>query len=74
MKLMGLEYEVTTRTGLDGRTVYELRGKRGACYFTMRNKKWPEMMFLCNANGFGLPCGFERVWLTDADGTLKEAR
>jgi hypothetical protein len=72
IQVNGRTFTVTSREGEDGRPVYELHGKRGACYFTMRTAKRPEFMFLCNARGFGLAAGMERVWLTDADGVLKE--
>jgi len=72
IKVNGRTFTVTSRKDKDGRPVYELHGKRGACYFTMRAAKHPEFMFLCNARGFGLATGMEKVWLTDADGVLKE--
>jgi len=74
IKVNGRAFTVTSREGKDGRTVYELHGKRGACYFTMRNAKRPEFMFLCNARGFGLAAGMESVWLTDEGGRLEEIR
>jgi len=50
---------------------YALTGQRGARYVTMRNKKNPQIMFLVNLRGFGIPAGFENVYLSDADGELK---
>lgn len=50
---------------------YRLTGKRGAVYGTMRNKPSPELMFIVNLRGFGMACGYEGIWLTDADGALR---
>ena len=72
IKVNGRTFKVTSREGQDGRTVYELHGKRGAHYFTMRTAKRPEFMFLCNARGFGLASTMENVWLTDQNGCLEE--
>jgi len=61
----------------DGTTlaVYFLTGKRGATYGTMRcmrDGKHTDLMFLAHAGrGFGIPAGFERVRLTDRNGTLE---
>jgi hypothetical protein len=53
-----------------GRPVYILSGKRGARYATCRNVHHPDMMFLVTERGFGIPAGWENVWLTDASGAL----
>jgi len=63
--------EIREGKGKDaGRPVYILSGKRGAKYATCRNVNHPEMMFLVSERGFGIPAGWERVWLTDASGAL----
>lgn len=58
----------------DGRKQYVLAGKRGARYGTMRNAKNPDIMFLINLQGFGIPAGFVGVFLTDRNGHLEVAR
>jgi hypothetical protein len=56
----------------EGRVVYKLTGARGAIYYTIRNRPNPTMMFLMReGTGFG---AMKDVWLTDKDGTLREAR
>lgn len=72
MKINGREFQVEAREGRDGRPVYELRGKRGAHYFTMRNEPNPALMFICNARGMGVATAMESVWLTDEGGELRE--
>lgn len=59
-----------------GRPIYILQGKRGAKYGTCRTVLHPEYMFLVHASGgrgFGIPAGYEKVWLTDKDGDLRSA-
>lgn len=51
--------------------VYELKGKRGAHYFTMRNAKHPEQMFVCDARRFGMAATMEGVWIMDKNGSLE---
>ena len=57
----------------DGRKQYVLAGKRGARYGTMRNAKNPDIMFLINLQGFGIPAGFQGTYLTDASGKIEIA-
>lgn len=74
LKIGRLEFSVTSEEKMVmGRkeVVYELKGKRGAHYFTMRNFHRPEMMFVCNGRGFGAASQFQGTWLTDKDGSLK---
>lgn len=67
-------FVVTQERLHEGRPVYELRGPRGAHYFTMRNHWKPELMFLCNGRRCGLAKGLaEGVWLTDKNGKLEVA-
>ena len=73
----GREYEVTEveprsegEAELNsGRTIYELVGKRGARYRTMRNHKRPQFMFLVNVD---FPKGAPKAWLTDEGGPLRQ--
>lgn len=58
----------------DGRKQYVLAGKRGARYGTMRNDKNPDIMFLIDLRGFGIPAGFQGTWLTDRSGQLEALR
>jgi hypothetical protein len=78
IKILGRDYSVDTRPNTrhpEEGVVYVLTGKRGAKYATMRNKPRPEHMFLAHAErGFGIPAGFEGVWLTDKNGTLEVLR
>ncbi len=48
---------------------YQLTGKRGARYFTMRNVPNPHLMFLVNLSATNAP----KSWLTDEGGTLRVA-
>lgn len=73
--IRGREFEVSVRAA-DHRTektgtVYELRGARGAAYFTMRNFNQPENMFLCDSRMFGTASTMKGVWLSDKTGTLE---
>lgn len=75
LTLRGREFAVTVRapdqyTPKHG-TVYELTGKRGASYFTMRTANRPELMFLCDGRGFGLALTMKDLWLTDKNGSLE---
>ena len=78
VRINGRDYEVAQRDGshpLDRGTIYSLTGKRGAKYATCRNVNHPEQMFLVHdGRGFGIPHGFEGVWLTDKNGTLEVLR
>jgi hypothetical protein len=65
------EFTVTTRANAREGVQYILTGKRGAKYATCRNVNHTHMMFVCNERGFGITSGFEGVWLSDADGSLK---
>lgn len=53
------------------RPVYALRGKRGAVYVTMRNRRNPNHMFLINGRSFGV--ALDGTWLTDEGGQLRVA-
>ena len=54
---------------------YELKGKRGALYTTVRNANDRTKMFLVHkTGGFGIPAGMQGVWLTDEGGTLRQVR
>lgn len=64
-------YQVSTMTEYNGQPVWELRGKRGAHYFTMRNVHDPLVMFVCDARGFGPVKSLDHVWLTDRSGSLE---
>lgn len=75
--IRGRSYEVSTREPSEARKragqtgpVYDLKGKRGGHYYTVRNVPRPEMMFLCNARGHSSAV-VDGVWLTDKDGDLK---
>lgn len=70
----GKTFTITETTGIRGDKRYLLTGKRGAVYGTCRNANRPDMMFLVDERGFGIPAGFERTWLTDATGELVVAR
>lgn len=61
------------RRRLEGdRPHYVLRGKRGACYLTMRNRRNPDLMFLVHGGArFGV--ALDGVWLTDKNGQLELA-
>ena len=54
---------------------YELTGERGAVYRTLRHATREELMFLVDKRKptAAIPSGFEHVWLTDRDGSLKLA-
>lgn len=70
-------YSISTRTVKQfGKEVvmYELKGVRGAHYFTMRNQANPDLMFLCDGRGFGVSSTLRNVWLTDKNGTLEVVR
>lgn len=61
-----------SRIKLEGnRPVYALRGKRGAVYLTMRNRRNPDLMFLVNGRSFGV--ALDGTWLTDEGGQLRVA-
>lgn len=67
-----MTFFVQKREGIDkthNRPVYQLTGKRGARYFTMRNYKQPDYMFVVNLNGGTTP--FDGKWLTDKNGKLE---
>jgi hypothetical protein len=68
--LRGRTFTVTTTVDREQRVRYLLAGKRGASYTTMRNQTNPDVMFLANLRGFGIPAGFEGVWVTDVTGVL----
>ena len=70
IQVNGREFRVEVQNGSDG-PVYHLHGKRKAHYFTMRTEPRPEIMFLCDARGFGVASSMDGVWLTDAGGTLR---
>ncbi len=78
VRIFGRDYAVSIRQGkhpLDQGVVYLLTGKRGAKYATVRNKHHPDKMFLVHSErGFGIPAGFEGVWLSDQSGTLEVIR
>lgn len=67
----GREYLFETLPGkLDqGKAVYRLLGKRGASYYTMRNRVNPDLMFLVNEAGFTKSA--PKAWLTDKDNVLR---
>ena len=74
--LRGLTYKVFRCETIDRETGevyrrYELVGKRGAKYYTVRNVPSPELMFVVPARGFS-PV-LDGVWLTDRSGTLEQA-
>ena len=84
IKVLGRDYTVSTKTNerypKEG-VIYVLTGARGAKYATVRNKPHPEQMFLVHEGSgasrgrkFGIPAGFEGVWLTDKNGTLEVLR
>lgn len=75
LTINGREFEVTVSTMLDPdrRRAYELRGKRGASYYTMRNVPNPDLMFVVNVT-FTKSTGLEGVWLTDKNGVLEVVR
>lgn len=72
--IRGRPYKVTraasTRVG-ETPFVYTLTGRRGASYRTTRNEPKPDMMFLLDNRGFGIPSVMDGVWLSDKDGSLK---
>ncbi len=73
--IKGRTFEVSVRAA-DQHTakhgaIYELRGPRGAAYFTMRNANHPEAMFVCDMRKFGMASTMKDVWLTDKNGTLE---
>lgn len=78
IKVLGRDYAVSTRTSTrhpEEGVIYELRGVRGAKYATVRNKNHPHQMFLVHdGRGFGIPAGFDGVWLSDEGGTLRVIR
>ena len=69
LKVFGREFRVTGTRECPhgGGTVYELTGKRGAVYTTMRHATRKELMFLCGP----LYAMKRTVWFTDAGGTLR---
>lgn len=72
LKFLGREFRVTAtrECPYGGGTVYELTGKRGAVYTTMRHATRKDMMFLCGPlNVMKRP-----VWFTDAGGKLEVVR
>ena len=69
--VQGHQFSVTTQETSYDRCQYILTGKRGAIYGTMRNRVNPDKMFLITGRGFGIACGYEGVWLTDAGGELR---
>lgn len=76
MKVNGRDYKIAKHatTTKNAPHVYFLTGKRGAQYGTMRNANNPEMMFLIDLRGFGIPAAMDNVWLSDKDGTLRQVR
>ncbi len=56
----------------DDRVKYKLTGKRGAVYYTMRNVRRPEFMFVVPEK-FTVST-MNGVWVTDAGGELREIR
>lgn len=53
------------------KTFYHLTGKRGARWFTMRNKNNPDLMFLVNGKSMK---SMKNIWLTDKEGFLDLAK
>ncbi len=70
IRINGRDFAVETTEGKEG-TRYIFTGKRGAKYGTMRNIHRADRMFIITLRGFGIAAGFEGVWLTDSDGSLK---
>lgn len=54
-----------------GKKQYNILGKRGAKYFTLRNQTNKDIMFICDRRSFGVASGMKGVWLTDKDNVLK---
>lgn len=50
---------------------YNISGKRGAKYFTLRNQTNKDLMFICDRRSFGVAAVMKGVWLTDKDNVLK---
>ena len=74
ISINGKNYAIETTTDRDGSSMrYILNGKRGAKYTTVRNKTHQHLMFLVQMRGFGIPAGFENVWLSDKNGSLEVA-
>lgn len=76
LKIGGLEFAVTSKKVViknREETVYLLKGKRGAEYYTVRNVHKPYMMFVCNAHKLGPASQFRGIWLTDKNGILEKA-
>ena len=70
LRVRGRDYTVTPHDRTNSVTGvvekgYRLTGKRGASYFTMRNVKRPELMFVVS---HALTNAMQGVWLTDAAG------
>lgn len=75
IQINGRDFQVAEEgIARDGRKQYVLAGKRGARYGTMRNAHNPDIMFLIDLRGFGIPAGFVGVFLTDRNGHLEVAR
>ena len=74
MLIRGREYTVLPTKDMDeSRCVYWLTGKRGARYFTVRNRPNPDLMFIVPEK-FIKSNVLDRVWLTDVTGELKVVR
>ncbi len=72
----GREYTAeVARNDPNGRTVYSLKGIRGAEYFTMRSVAQPTDMFVVSKKLLSVTThGLRDVWLTDRNGTLEVVR
>lgn len=67
-------FTVTEQSDAKHGPIFIMKGVRGATYGTVRNVNRPWMMFLVHAGtgrGFGIPAGYEGVWLTDRNGSLE---
>lgn len=66
-----LTFTVTSGLSGDPRQgrIYNLHGKRGAVYSTMRNINNPNVMFLINNRRMGV--AMPGTWLTDKNGVLE---
>jgi len=74
LTIRGREYVVSSHPEavLGEGTTYVITGKRGHKWYTVRNVLKPYMMFLIPESGYSKT--MSGVWLTDEDGTLREAR
>lgn len=70
--IRGAEYKISIGAHKGEMPTYTLIGKRGAKYYTMRNKPDPKLMFLVREGAKVTGHALDRVWLTDKNGILEE--